>query len=325
METITKYIYQVYLCKNFSKVAKGLYISQPSLSAMISAKEKELGFKIFDRSTKPISLTAEGEIYIEMLEEMMHSETLMHHRIKSLNKGAKRSLTLGSGCFTSYYLLPTACGFFSRKYPDVEIKFDLGNTDTPESFRKKFDNKEIDVLFSYSYNRQKYEGYPIFDEQLVIAMRRELVPSELLPFALTFDSLQNGTSSSEKILTDGAMFRDIPFILFAKDGNTERYMSDFLGHYSSSSYSVLNARHSGVHLNMMRAGLGAVMTSDYIIKVSSLQQEDILYFLPPAELSKRTLYAILRKDEMPDVIMSDFFDTVQEVATGKRGFDLYCK
>ena len=81
MELSEKYIYRTYLAKSFSKAARALYVSQPSLSAAIASKEKELGFRIFDRSTKPISLTREGEIYIEMLEEILQSESNMLRRM----------------------------------------------------------------------------------------------------------------------------------------------------------------------------------------------------------------------------------------------------
>ena len=59
METTAKYAYQVYKKGSFSKAAKSLYISQPSLSSAISRLEGELGFRIFDRSTVPCSLRAD--------------------------------------------------------------------------------------------------------------------------------------------------------------------------------------------------------------------------------------------------------------------------
>ena len=62
METIVKYAYEVYKKGNFTKVAKDLYISQPSLSTAISKLENDLGFRIFDRSTHPCSLTPQGRI-----------------------------------------------------------------------------------------------------------------------------------------------------------------------------------------------------------------------------------------------------------------------
>ena len=47
--------------KVFQKAAANLFISQPSLSANVKRVEKKVGFPIFDRSTKPLSLTECGK------------------------------------------------------------------------------------------------------------------------------------------------------------------------------------------------------------------------------------------------------------------------
>ena len=51
------YFYHVYKEHSFSKAAEKLYISQPSLSAIITREEKKIGSPVFDRSTNPVSLT----------------------------------------------------------------------------------------------------------------------------------------------------------------------------------------------------------------------------------------------------------------------------
>ena len=55
-----EYVYEVYLEKSFSKAAEKLFISQPSLSANVKRVEHHIGYPIFDRSTKPLSLTECG-------------------------------------------------------------------------------------------------------------------------------------------------------------------------------------------------------------------------------------------------------------------------
>lgn len=52
-----EYVYEVYKERSFSRAARNLYISQPSLSASIRRIEARIGAPIFDRSTTPISLT----------------------------------------------------------------------------------------------------------------------------------------------------------------------------------------------------------------------------------------------------------------------------
>ena len=57
MDTRMRYIKTVYEQRSFTKAAEKLYISQPSLSAMVKKAESELGAAIFDRSANPLELT----------------------------------------------------------------------------------------------------------------------------------------------------------------------------------------------------------------------------------------------------------------------------
>ena len=77
MERPMQYAYEIYKQKSFSKSAEKLYISQPALSAIIRKLEDSLGVPIFDRSTKPVSLTPAGEYYIHCAEVIMAMETGM--------------------------------------------------------------------------------------------------------------------------------------------------------------------------------------------------------------------------------------------------------
>ena len=66
------YIRTVAEQKSITAAAKALFITQPSLSHFISKTEEEMGVKIFDRSTYPISLTYAGEKYIEAAEKILY-------------------------------------------------------------------------------------------------------------------------------------------------------------------------------------------------------------------------------------------------------------
>ena len=63
MQLEMRYVYQIYLDGSFSKAAKSLYITQPALSMAIQKVEADIGMPIFDRSTRPLTLTHAGHIY----------------------------------------------------------------------------------------------------------------------------------------------------------------------------------------------------------------------------------------------------------------------
>ena len=67
-----RYFYEVAKCLSFSTAARNLYISQPNLTKYIANLEKELGLKLFDRSTHHCALTEEGEAFLRSTEYLFY-------------------------------------------------------------------------------------------------------------------------------------------------------------------------------------------------------------------------------------------------------------
>jgi DNA-binding transcriptional LysR family regulator len=67
-----RYFYEVAKCLNFSQASHNLYISQPNLTKYIANLEKELGFRLFDRSTHHCTLTEDGRNFLQHTEELFY-------------------------------------------------------------------------------------------------------------------------------------------------------------------------------------------------------------------------------------------------------------
>ena len=74
---------------NFSQVADKLNISQPALSKQILQLEQELGVKLFDRSTSPVSLTAAGECFVKEAREILFREDQLKRKMEEYGSGEK--------------------------------------------------------------------------------------------------------------------------------------------------------------------------------------------------------------------------------------------
>lgn len=61
-----RYLSAVVECGSISKAAQKLYVSQPSVSAVIHALEDELDISVFSRSSKGITITQEGRELLKM-------------------------------------------------------------------------------------------------------------------------------------------------------------------------------------------------------------------------------------------------------------------
>ena len=89
------YVYEVYKEMSFSKAAKNLYISQPSLSAAIKKVEQRIGFPIFDRSSTPVQLTNLGKEYIRSIEIIMDVEGSFQNYVQDMQNMQVGSLAIG--------------------------------------------------------------------------------------------------------------------------------------------------------------------------------------------------------------------------------------
>ena len=323
MEIGDKYIYRVYLKRSFSKAAKELFISQPSLSATVAGREAELGFAVFDRSTKPASLTPEGKIYIDMLEEIMLCENNMQHKIEELKKAPQSTLSVGGASHSGFFLTPAICGAFSRRYPDVNLLLDVGYNRTGNTLFQKLDSRELDIVFSYMHNSQIYVCTPIFEDRIVVAMRRNMMTPELVDFALSYDELFDGETDEKKLITDTTVFKSISFLSFSRGGAFWNFMSELLGNFSVSQHMVVNVPHSAVHLNMMRSGIGAMAVGEAMIRLNVRADEDLVYFAFPREVSTRTMFAVTRKNDTPNEILKCFLEVAKEVGASDWSRSLY--
>ena len=115
--------YAVELAKdrNFSQTAERLGITQPALSKHILALEKELGVKLFDRSTNPMSLTAAGEHFVRDAQELLYREDQMLRSLESYKSGESGRLVIGISPFRSQYMIPDVLRRVREQYPEVEI------------------------------------------------------------------------------------------------------------------------------------------------------------------------------------------------------------
>ncbi len=317
METIAKYAYEVYKKGSFTKAAKALYISQPSLSAAISRLESDLGFRIFDRSVLPCSLTAAGRIYMESIEEIVEVENNMKRRIKDLSDINHGSITVGGSSYASYLVLSDIFSAFYKSYPDVKATLDIGNTGSLHALWEKLGAKELDVLVTYASNHPNFIVEPILEERLIIAMNRKMPGAQKLEnLALTREEILTKSYCAEREIEDVSIFHDFEFFEFPSKSDTDQRMSKLLGNYKPSRYKIENAKHSEMHYNLMCAGIGAVLTNSLVI-AQKPYDENILFFVPKSEESYRKIHLAYNYSAKNNPLIQCFIRAAKEVCAAK--------
>jgi len=93
-----KYILTIAEEGSFSAAAKKLYLTQPSLSAMVRSLEQELGITIFDRSTRSVRITEDGLKLIAYANQMVDCENQLREEFHQ--KSAVRRFSVSSQHYT---------------------------------------------------------------------------------------------------------------------------------------------------------------------------------------------------------------------------------
>lgn len=322
MELSARYAYKVYENKSFSSAAKDLFISQPALSAAISRLEKELGFKIFNRTTNPLTLTPQGSIYIESLEEIMESESIMRQRIKKLSESNYNRITVGGSCLAAYHILPFLCAEFKKKYPSVSMQIDMGNIGTYPNPKDNKRKRSVDVLVGHRFPHEQYKITPIIEETYIIAMHKNYPGAEkIMKYSVTLDELINKSYPEDKKIEDMSIFNHIKFFGMSKPSTPAIKMEKLLGNYQTVNCTVRNVLHSGMKFNLMQRGLGAIMTSDTIIKIYQHKSKDLIFFVPKSEEAKQSIYIAQDVSFEPSDASSNFMKLAIEVCKDGRIFE----
>ena len=69
--------------KSFSEAARKLYISHSTTSRAVSALEKELDVKLFERNNHIVALTPAGQVMLEEAEKLLRAMDESMERVKA--------------------------------------------------------------------------------------------------------------------------------------------------------------------------------------------------------------------------------------------------
>lgn len=106
--------------QSITRAAAELYISQPSLTQTIHRLEKDLGYHLFDRSHKKITLNASGRILYERACRIEQLLADTRTELDEFNKVRKPTVDLHIGCASM--LLPKLLLYLKNSYPGIEFR-----------------------------------------------------------------------------------------------------------------------------------------------------------------------------------------------------------
>lgn len=157
-----EYIIELSKTKNFNRAAENLFISQPALTYQIKTVEEEVGFRIFERSGKGVSVTSAGAQFTVVLKNVLAELNEGIRQGRAADRNFTRGITLGLPYRTALRFLPEAVERYREQTPTVQIVPYFNTTLTMQAYAKL----EWDITFSIKENARKMAGvkaFPLFE------------------------------------------------------------------------------------------------------------------------------------------------------------------
>ena len=126
---VLRYFLMVAKEQSFTKAAKQLNITQPTLSRQLAALEEELGTKLFNRGGHSITLTGEGLLLKRRALELVDLEEKIISEFKGNTESIEGRITIGCGEFMAVETLAEICKSYKEKYPLVTFAIHTGTAD----------------------------------------------------------------------------------------------------------------------------------------------------------------------------------------------------
>ena len=307
MQQELEYIYMVYKEKNFTRAAEKLFITQPALSMAIQKAEERLGMPIFDRSTRPLSLTEAGEACLEHIRGVRQLELELRQQIQDIRDLDTGKITLGGSHYLNAYILPPILAGFEKQYPRVEMVLKEASA---AELADRLKRQEIDLTFHCSPRFiQDFERYPAFCDHILLGVPRDLDPCREEGAILTTADIEAGRHLKKDCPSlPLTCFRDLPFILLNEGNNLferSRRMFEEAG-FEPEVKMQLSQLVTACHL--ADAGIGAAFVSDrlHLAPLTGLH-----YYKIASALTTRQFYILLPRRKYVSIAVRRFISYFQ--------------
>lgn len=312
-----QYVYEVYKERSFTKAAKNLFISQPSLSASIRKIEMQQGYKIFDRSSSKLQLTQEGEYYIQAAEKILSAEKELATYIAELSHLEIGEIIVSGTALFSSCVIPEIIKTFSALYPKITLHF--VEEDSLLLYERALQD-EVDLIIDGGrMHSDLFEKDFLFYEHILLAVHAQnpLINIQgLQPRVLSLDDIMQGKHLQEDCPSIDLRLLENETFLILKTGHDMhtralRLCEDF--GFTPKSPIYLNQLMTAFH--MACKGLGSTFITDTLVKHSGITAPMLYFKINPKDtsLTKREVFIAYRKNCHITQAMEKFIKTSHQI------------
>ncbi|MBE7035345.1 MAG: LysR family transcriptional regulator [Ruminococcaceae bacterium] len=277
MFTNKSYVLEVLKEKSFSKAAKNLYISQPSLSASIKRIEAKIGAPIFDRSTTPVSLTEIGQKYIDKALDIQKIEDEFTSYLNDELSIIKGDVKIGGSNLFSSYILPPMIAEFNKHYPATNF---IMYEDKTQALVSRLADGEIDLFIdNVVETTENLTAHFYMTETILLAVPKSFrINERLTDFALSYEDIkQNLHAAPDFPSVSPALFKKEPFIFLKSANDTGKKARLLCKKYGITPRVIFETDQQVTAYNITSSGMGICFVSDTLIK-KTRERIDVVYY-----------------------------------------------
>lgn len=239
-----EYFQAVSRLNSITKAADQFRIAQPSVTVAIKKLEEELGVQLFDRGQRQISLTSEGRIFLQRIEDILNR---LHDSVKEMQDYRllyKGSIKIGITPIIGAMLFPYIFDKFCKVYPQFELTFIEGGS---LFIRNQLEQGEIDIGILIVTNASSHlDTVPVATRQVLVCLPQDHPLGSLpeIPFA---------------------ELREYSFILFKEDTYSRQMILEECAKYEFTPNIIFSSRQIETILSLVEQGIGISFLPDAIV------------------------------------------------------------
>jgi DNA-binding transcriptional LysR family regulator len=192
---------------NFRRAAEAVHVSQPALSRRIAKLEGALGVRLFERTTRTVSLTAVGREFSRKARSLLGDLEQALLGMEEIGGTRGGEVTLACVPSAAYYYLPSFIKRYHERFPRIRVRVidEAANTVLASVIRG-----EADFGLNFIGTQEpEIEFEAILEEPFVAAVRRDhpLARKRRVTWAELgrYDYMTVSKSSGNRLLIDLAL------------------------------------------------------------------------------------------------------------------------
>ncbi|OLL71450.1 LysR family transcriptional regulator YnfL [Pseudonocardia sp. Ae168_Ps1] len=168
---------------HFGRAAERLHVAQSPLSRRIRTLEDELGAQLFERSTRSVALTAQGDALLEHARRLLDEAALAERAVRAAGHGEVGRVSIGFAGASSYDVLPLLTRAVTSELAGIELVL-RGQTYSGQALNDVADGR-LDIGFAAVPVRTGLDARVVRLERIVVALpdRHRLAGQESVALA----------------------------------------------------------------------------------------------------------------------------------------------